>query len=109
MCGREGRAVPPWSDSGLTDTLVVLVHAAWLEVAWACQRRSNSGRAQVAKVAGCRSISMRPLSGRYLSFSEREEIAILQCQAGGCARDRSPAGPVGLDDLEGAAPQRVDA
>ena len=29
---------------------------------------------------GMRSISLRPLSGRYLSFSEREEIAILYAQ-----------------------------
>jgi IS30 family transposase len=33
---------------------------------------------------------LAPLSGRYLSFAEREEIAILHAKQGGCARDRRP-------------------
>ena len=31
-------------------------------------------------MAACRSVSLAPLSGRYLSFAEREEIAILHAQ-----------------------------
>ena len=33
-------------------------------------------------VAGCRHITLAPLSARYLSFAEREEIAILRAE--GC-------------------------
>ena len=40
---------------------------------------------------GMPSISLRPLSGRYLSFAEREEIAILQRAAVRGARDRPSA------------------
>lgn len=48
------------------------------------------------------------LPGRYLSFAEREEIAIQL--AGGCGvREIAPDRPVAVDDLEGAAPQRRDA
>ena len=47
-----------------------------------------------ARVAACRPISLAPLSGRYLSFAEREEIAILQRPGlSGCAR--SPGGSAG--------------
>ena len=45
---------------------------------------------------GMRTVSASPLSGRYLSFSEREEIAILKAQGCGVREiarriDRSPA------------------
>src|SRR5919198_309931 len=35
---------------------------------------------------GMPSIKLAPLSGRYLSFAEREEIAVLKAQGWGCAR-----------------------
>src|SRR5919201_1302053 len=44
-------------------------------------------------------ISLAPLSGRYLSFAEREEIAILRAACRG-ARDRPPVESGGVDDLE---------
>ena len=52
-------------------------------------------------------VMLAPLSGRYLSFAEREEIATCARKGWGCAR--SPAGgPVPVDDLARAAPQRVN-
>ena len=46
------------------------------------------------------------LSGRYLSFAEREEIALLRRAGRRGARDRPSAGPVAVDDLARAAAQR---
>ena len=46
----------------------------------ACRRRWARGGS--GRVAACHRSSLAPLSGRYLSFAEREEIAILQAQ--GC-------------------------
>ena len=42
------------------------------------------------------------VSGRYLSFAEREDIALLGAQGWG-SRDRPPAGPQSVDDLAGGA------
>ena len=50
-----------------------------------------------------------PLTGRYLSFPEREEIAVLKGPGRRGSRDRPPAGPQSRDDLAGAAPQRSHA
>ena len=44
-----------------------------------------------ARVAGCRRSALAPLSGRYLSFAEREEIALLRAQRLRGAGDRAPA------------------
>ena len=63
----------------------------------ACRGRLAAGGS--AKRGGMPSIDLSPLSGRYLSFAEREEIAILQGAGGRGARDRSAAGPVAVDDL----------
>ena len=59
-------------------------------------------------MAGCRRSRLAPLSGRYLSFAEREEIAILHAQRVRGARDRPSHRPFAVDDLAGAAPQRGD-
>jgi hypothetical protein len=48
------------------------------------------------------------LSGRYLSLSNREDIAVVAGAGLRGARDRSPAGPKPVYDLAGAAPERVD-
>lgn len=53
------------------------------------------------------SVSAKPPSDRYLSFAEREEIAILHSQTQG-ARDRSPPGASGFDDLAGAKTECCD-
>src|SRR5215217_3820331 len=52
---------------------------------------------------GMPSTSLAPLSDRYLSFAEREEIAILRARASG-APDRAPARQRPGNDLAGAAP-----
>ena len=55
------------------------------------------------------SVDRAPLSGRYLSFAEREEIAILKAQGVGVRETAQAAGTVAVDDLAGVAPQRGDA
>ena len=55
------------------------------------------------------SIDPAALSGRYLSFAEREEIAILKAQGVGVREIARRAGTVAVDDLAGAASQRGDA
>ena len=54
----------------------------------ACRRRSARGGS--VRLAGCHRSCLAPLSGRYLSFAEREEIAILRAQELRGARDRPP-------------------
>lgn len=44
------------------------------------------------------SVTQASLSGRYLSFAEREEIALVRPVVVG-ARDRSSAWPVAVDDF----------
>ena len=41
---------------------------------------------------GMPSVTLAPPSGRYLSFAEREDIAILRAQGAGCARSRGELG-----------------
>jgi hypothetical protein len=53
-------------------------------------------------------IDPAPLSGRYLSFSEREEIAILEAE-GRRAGDGAALGALAVDDLAGAATPCGDA
>jgi IS30 family transposase len=48
---------------------------------WACHRLSAHDGS--ATVAACRPFDLQPLSGRYLSFREREEIALLNAQGAG--------------------------
>jgi hypothetical protein len=48
------------------------------------------------------------VSGRYLSFAEREDIAIWRAQKLGVREIARRSNPEPLDDLSRAAPQRVD-
>src|SRR5512144_2455568 len=57
---------------------------------------------------GMPSVTLAPASGRYLSFAEREEIAILRARVRG-AGDRQADRPLAVDDLQGVAAQRRDA
>ena len=57
---------------------------------------------------GMRTVSPAELSGRYLSFAEREEIAILRAQGRGVREIAAPDRPLPVDDLAGAAPERSD-
>ena len=53
--------------------------------------------------------SSKPLSGRYLTFAEREEIALWRAQRSWRAGDRTSLGTGGIDDLARVAAQRGDA
>lgn len=53
--------------------------------------------------------SSKPLSARYLSFSEREEIALVACAGPWCAGGCPAPGAGGLDGFTRAAAQRGDA
>ena len=57
------------------------------------------------QAGGMPPISLGSVSGRYLSFTEREEIAIF-CAQGGGAGDRSSPWSLRVDDFAGVAPQR---
>ena len=60
------------------------------------------------KGGGMPSLTLAPVSGRYLSFTEREEIAVLLARWFRGARDRASAGSCAVDDLPGAATQCCD-
>lgn len=64
----------------------------WRAIAAGCWCEEAAGSAGVSAAVGVRwfregggmpSVSLRPLSGRYLSFSEREEIALLRAGGAG--------------------------
>ena len=55
------------------------------------------------KGGGMPPLDLAPVSGRYLSFTEREEIAVLLARGRWGARDRASAGSRTIDDLQGAA------
>jgi hypothetical protein len=85
----------------------------WRAIAAGCSSEEAAAAAGVSQAVGSRwfrdgggmpPISLAPLSGRYLSFAEREEIAILRAQ-----RDRPSLESGGVDDLAGAASQRLHA
>lgn len=48
---------------------------------------------------GMPSIQLNPSSGRYLSFAEREEIALLRAQGSGVAGGRASGRAISVDDL----------
>ena len=85
----------------------------WEAIGRGVSSEDAAGEAGVSPAVGSRwfrqaggmpPISLGPVSGRYLSFAEREEIAILHAQGVGGAGDRPPAGSLRVDDLEGTAP-----
>jgi Helix-turn-helix domain len=52
---------------------------------------------------GMPSVSLRPRSGRYLSFGEREEVALLRAGGAGVREIARRLGPFAVDDLARAA------
>ena len=60
------------------------------------------------EAGGMPPLTLAPVSGRYLSFAEREEIADPARPAARCPGDRSPHAACAVDGLTRAAPQRVD-
>lgn len=72
----------------------------WLEIAKGLTSEEAAVRVEAAPVLGSRwfrqsggmsSLDLTPLSGRYLSFPEREEIALLRVQGKGVCGARSLA------------------
>ena len=60
------------------------------------------------KGGGMSPLIFAPVSGRYLSFTEREEIAVLLARWFWGARDRASARSCAVDDLPRVATQRCD-
>ena len=60
------------------------------------------------KGGGMPPLDLAPVSGRYLSFAEREEIAVLLAAWFWGARDRASARSCAVDDLPRVATQRCD-
>ena len=58
------------------------------------------------KGGGMSPLNLAPVSGRYLSFTEREEIALHLARGCEGQTDRAPAGSGAVDDLQGAATER---
>ena len=86
----------------------------WEEVARGLSSEKSAVAAGVSPAVGARwfrqcggmpPFSLRPLSGRYLSFVEREEIAS-SCWRLRRARDRPAVGPLTVDDLARTAAER---
>lgn len=95
--GREGRRAPVdlRHDAGSTSSSsgtrsLADYHASRLASPPACHRRSADGGS--VKLAACEPSAPAPLSGRYLSFAEREEIAILNARGSGVREIASPLG-----------------
>jgi hypothetical protein len=89
----------------------------WRAIARGVSSEEAAAAAGVSSAVGVRwfregggmpSVSRRPLWGRYLSFSEREEIALLRAGGAGSAGDRAAASAVAVEDLAGAASERRD-
>ena len=87
----------------------------WVEIAKGTSSEEAAVSVGVASVVGSRwfreaggmrPISLQPLSGRYLSLSEREEIAIHKAKGVWRSRDRPTGEALAVDDLTGAPPKR---
>jgi IS30 family transposase len=66
----------------------------------------EKGYRWIVAAGGVRPRRGRHLAGRYLSFGEREGIALGAGAGGVAAHDRGPAGAGGVDGVTGTAPQR---
>jgi IS30 family transposase len=64
------------------------------------------GRRWIVAAGGVRSRRGRHLVGRYLSFGEREEIALGRARGESLRRIATPARAGGLDGVAGTAPQQ---
>ena len=71
---------------------------------WRPACRLRSGTRWFRESGGMPSVTQKPLSGRYLSFAEREEIAILRAQDCGVREIARRHRPCGVDDFTGVAP-----
>ncbi len=90
MVALTGRS--PMKSPGAPSLRREIERAFWHEIARGLTGTEAALAVGASQAAGCRwfregggmpSIDLAPLSGRYLSFSEREEIAILKAQGVG--------------------------
>jgi hypothetical protein len=107
-CGRSGAA----SWDAVTWAAPVnqreIQQRFWRKIAEGCPARTPPSRAGCRTPVGDAVVPRSwwhatdrpgPPSGRYLSFAEREEIALLRASAARGACDRPRAGPVAVNDL----------
>ena len=89
----------------------------WEAIARGVSSEDAAGEAGVSSAVGSRwfrqaggmpPMSLGPVSGRYLSFGEREDIAIFHAQGCWGAGDRPSPGSFGVDDFSGVAAERVN-
>ena len=87
----------------------------WAAIARGVKTDDAAAEAGVSSPAGSRwfrqgggmpTLDLGPLVGRYLSFSEREEIALLRARGQGVREIARRVGSCPIDDLTGVAPQR---
>ncbi len=71
--------------------------------ALACGVSQPVGTRWFREAGGMPSISLAPGSKRYLSFGEREELALLRAQGVWNSRDRPMLRPITFDNLARAA------
>ena len=90
----------------------------WEEVARGLSSEESAVAVGVSPAVGARwfrqcggmpPFSLRPLSGRYLSFVEREEIAVLQARGCGVREIARQFAPLIVDDLARTAAERSNA
>ena len=86
----------------------------WAAIARGVSSEDAAGEAGVSAAVGVRwfregggmpTVTQAPLSGRYLSLAEREEIAILRARGCGVREIARSTGPFTVDDLARVAPQ----
>jgi len=90
----------------------------WAAIARGLSSEDAAAQAGVSAAVGVRwfpegggmpTVTLAAPSGRYLSFAEREEIAILRAGGAGVREIARSAWSIAVDDLEGAAAQRRDS
>src|SRR4051794_19805902 len=90
----------------------------WREIAKGLLAEEAAHAVGVSQAVGARwfrhgggmpSVDLAPLTGRYLSFHEREEIALLKVQGAGIRAIARQLVPGTIDDLARVAPQRGDS
>ena len=104
-CCSPGRP-PGWQrDQVQRFWLEIAKGAASDEAAVSVGVASAVGTRWFREAGGMRPVSLAPLSGRYLSFAEREEIAILKAKGCGVREIARQTKPFAVDDQPRAAPQ----
>ncbi len=97
----------PMKSPGAPSLRREVERAFWLEIAKGVTSEEAAAIVGVSSAVGTRwfrhrggmPIDLSPATGRYLSFSEREEIALMRAQGEGVRSNRASARPRAVDDL----------